>query len=123
MTYVTCRLTAITGISSGTLRSVIEYGLPVCLLFIACTKFIIEKIAANFVASRDCVVRAQTLSLITITPLYSHYTGQLALVKNWSILFVTVLLPACTADSALGLGRRHWSSPQQCYLYGLRTFH
>ena len=28
MTHVTCRLTAKTGISSGTLRSVIEYGLP-----------------------------------------------------------------------------------------------
>ena len=28
MTHVTCRLTARTGISSGTLRSVIEYGLP-----------------------------------------------------------------------------------------------
>jgi len=31
MTHVTCRLTAKNGISSGTLRSVIEYGLP--LLF------------------------------------------------------------------------------------------
>jgi len=28
MTHVTCRLTARTGISSGTLRSAIEYGLP-----------------------------------------------------------------------------------------------
>ena len=28
MTHVTCRLTARTGIGSGTLRSVIEYGPP-----------------------------------------------------------------------------------------------
>jgi len=32
MTHVTCRLTAKPGISSGTLRSVIEYGLPFYLL-------------------------------------------------------------------------------------------
>ena len=32
MTHVTCRLTARTGISSGTLRSVIEYGLPLPFL-------------------------------------------------------------------------------------------
>jgi len=28
-----------------------------------------------------------------------------------------------TATSAFGLGRRCWSSPQQCYLQCLRTFH
>ena len=32
MTHVTCRLTARTGISSGTLRSEIEYGLPLPFL-------------------------------------------------------------------------------------------
>ena len=32
MTHVTCRLTARTGISSGTLRSVIEYGRPLPFL-------------------------------------------------------------------------------------------
>jgi len=32
MTHVTCRLTAKPGISSGTIRSVIEYGLPFHLL-------------------------------------------------------------------------------------------
>jgi len=32
MTHVTCRLTAKTGISSGTLCSVIEYGLPLPFL-------------------------------------------------------------------------------------------
>ena len=31
MTHITCRLTAKNGISSGTLRSVIEYGLPLPL--------------------------------------------------------------------------------------------
>jgi len=33
MTHVTCRLTAKNGISSGTLRSVIECGLPLPLPF------------------------------------------------------------------------------------------
>ena len=32
MMHVTCRLTAITGISSGTLRSLIDYGLPLPFL-------------------------------------------------------------------------------------------
>jgi len=27
------------------------------------------------------------------------------------------------AASAFGLGKRHWSSPQQCYLHGLCTFY
>jgi len=27
-----------------------------------------------------------------------------------------------TATSAFGLARRRWSSPQQCYLQGLRTY-
>jgi len=31
-------------------------------------------------------------------------------------------MPLLTATSAFGLGRRRWSSPQQCYLHGLCTF-
>ena len=30
-------------------------------------------------------------------------------------------MPLLTATSAFGLGRRRWSSPQQCYLHCLRT--
>ena len=39
MSHITCRLTANlprTGISSGTLRSVIEYGLPFFILHVVC---------------------------------------------------------------------------------------
>ena len=46
-------------------------------------------------------------------------------VKNWRILLVqsfTARMPLLTATSAFGLGRRRWSSPQQCYLHGLCTF-
>ena len=46
-------------------------------------------------------------------------------VKNWRILSVqsvTARMPLLTAASTFGLGRRCWSSPQQCYLrYCLRT--
>ena len=45
-------------------------------------------------------------------------------VKNWRILLVqsfTASMPLLTATSTFGLGRRRWSSPQQCYLYCLRT--
>jgi len=42
-------------------------------------------------------------------------------VKNWRILLVqsfTARMPfLLTASSAFGLGRRRWSSPQQCYLF------
>jgi len=31
-------------------------------------------------------------------------------------------MPLLTATSAFGLGRRCWSSPQQCYLHCLRTY-
>ena len=34
---------------------------------------------------------------------------------------VTAHMPLLTATSTFGLGRRRWSSPQQCYLYCLRT--
>jgi len=46
-------------------------------------------------------------------------------VKNWRILLVqsfTARMPLLTGTSAFGLGRRRWSSPQQCYLHCLRTF-
>ena len=33
----------------------------------------------------------------------------------------TARMPLLTATSAFGLGRRRWSSPQQCYLHCLRT--
>ena len=33
----------------------------------------------------------------------------------------TARMPLLTATSAFGLGRRHWSSPQQCYIHCLRT--
>jgi len=33
----------------------------------------------------------------------------------------TVCMPLLTTTSAFGLGRRRWSSPQQCYLHCLRT--
>ena len=45
-------------------------------------------------------------------------------VKNWRILLVqsfTARMPFLTATSAFGLGRRRWSSPQQCYLHCLCT--
>ena len=45
-------------------------------------------------------------------------------VKNWRILWVqsfTAHMPLLTATSTFGLGRRRWSSPQQCYLHCLRT--
>jgi len=35
----------------------------------------------------------------------------------------TARMTLLTATSAFGLGRRCWSSPQQCYLYCLRTSH
>jgi len=38
-------------------------------------------------------------------------------VKNWR----TACMPLLTATSAFGLGRRHWSSPQQSYLHCLYT--
>jgi len=47
-----------------------------------------------------------------------------ARVKNWIILLVqsfTAHMPLLTAASAFGLGRRHWSSPQQSYLCCLCT--
>ena len=46
-------------------------------------------------------------------------------VKNWRILLVqsfTVHMPLLMATSAFRLGRRRWSSHQQCYLLGLRTY-
>ena len=33
----------------------------------------------------------------------------------------TARMPLLTATSAFGLGRKRWSSPQQCYLHYLRT--
>jgi len=45
-------------------------------------------------------------------------------VKNWRILLVqsfTACMPLLTATSTFRLGRRHWSSPQQCYLHCLYT--
>jgi len=33
----------------------------------------------------------------------------------------TAHMPLLTATSAFRLGRRRWSSPQQCYLHCLRT--
>ena len=41
-------------------------------------------------------------------------------VMNWRILLVqsfTARMPLLMVTSAFGLGRRRWSSPQQCYLY------
>jgi len=53
---------------------------------------------------------------------YGHYTGQSVLatappVENWRLLLVqsfTARMHLLTATSAFGLGRRRWSSPQQC---------
>jgi len=45
-------------------------------------------------------------------------------VKNWRILLVqsfTARIPLLTTTSASRLGRRHWSSPQQCYLHCVCT--
>jgi len=56
-------------------------------------------------------------------PVYGHYTDQPVLAGTWKILLVqsfTARVPLLTVTSALGLGRRHWSS-QQCYLHCLRT--
>jgi len=47
-------------------------------------------------------------------------------VKNWTILLVqrfTARMPLLMATSEFGLGRRCWSSPQQCYLHYLHTLH
>jgi len=47
-------------------------------------------------------------------------------VKNWRILSVqsfTAHMPLLAATSAFGLGRRRWSSPQQCYLHCLRKIY
>jgi len=60
-------------------------------------------------------------------PFYDHYTALYCVsrsppVKNWRILLVqsfTVRMPLLTATSAFGLGRRRWSSHQQCYLHRL----
>jgi len=46
-------------------------------------------------------------------------------VKNWRILLeqtFTARMPLLMAASAFGLGRRRWSSSQQCYLHCLCTF-
>jgi len=56
-------------------------------------------------------------------PVYGLYTDQPVLAGTWKILLVqsfTARVPLLTVTSALGLGRRHWSS-QQCYLHCLRT--
>jgi len=62
------------------------------------------------------------------TSFYGHYTGQPGLAKpaapfkNWRILLVqsfTARMPLLTATSTFRLRRRHWSSPQQCYLHCL----
>jgi len=58
---------------------------------------------------------------------YGHYTGQSALatappVENWKLLLVqsfTARMHLLTATSAFGLGRRRWSTPQQCSTYSL----
>ena len=60
-------------------------------------------------------------------PFCCHHTGlcqPAPLVKNWGILLVqtsTACMPLLTATSAFGLGRRCWSSPQQCNLHRLHT--
>jgi len=49
----------------------------------------------------------------------SRYAGQLEfflLVQSF-----TARMPLLTATSAFGLGRRRWSSAQQCYLHCLST--
>jgi len=46
-------------------------------------------------------------------------------VKNWWILLVhsfTALMLLLTAASAFGLGRRLWSSSQQCYVHCLHNY-
>ena len=47
-------------------------------------------------------------------------------VKNWRILLVqsfTARMPLLMATSTFGLGRRCWSSAQQCYLHYLHTLY
>ena len=56
----------------------------------------------------------------TCTESVSHTA---AAVNNWRMLLVqsfTARMPLLTATSALGLGRKRWSSHQQCYLHCLR---
>ena len=43
-------------------------------------------------------------------------TGEVLLVQSF-----TARMPSLTENRAFGLGRRRWSSPQQCYLHCLRT--
>ena len=47
-------------------------------------------------------------------PFYSHFTGEPALASS-------ACMPLQMATSTLGLERRRWSSPQQCYLHCLCT--
>jgi len=57
-------------------------------------------------------------------PLYRSTCIMAPPVKNWRILLVqsfTACMPLLTATSAFVLGRRCFSSVQQCYLHCLRT--
>ena len=69
------------------------------------------------------IIKLLVQEAINQPPFYDHYTSQPAL-ANWRILLVqsfTAHMPLLTATSAFGLGRRCWSSPQQCYLHCLCT--
>jgi len=71
MTHVTSRLTTKTGISSGTLRSVIEYGLPV-----------------PFLHEHKLSYRLNSSGRL-------YQEGKAIIVANWS----TVLTSCCSIDS------------------------
>ena len=85
MTHVTCRLTSKTGINSGTLRSVIEYGLPLPLLS-----------SQKLFTTRQKIQVYPTLQ--TERSLLFYYSGistQRELSKNW---------PGSLVDSITALG-------------------
>ena len=59
-------------------------------------------------------------------PSYGHYTSQPALTdtSSWELedfVGTKFYCPHALATSVFGLGRRCWSSPQQCYLHCLCT--
>jgi len=72
---------------------------------------------------------SRTTITTTTTPFYGHYTGlptlpgtsNKELVDFVGAKFFSACMPLLTATSASGLGRRRWSSPQQCYLHCLHT--
>ena len=73
-------------------------------------------------------VRLRTAISVYFTLLYrhayQHKTADLRYTAGGCLLVqsFTARMPLLKANRALGLGRKRWSSPQQCYLRCLRTY-